>query len=259
MHRHEALVDDGVVVASCAVEIVERPAAKNLHPERFEVARANRDLRDGGRLFARRRLPAVHGQQPREAAAERHVGRDGRRLNASNTREALVEALEERAALLPRRVLLVRQREAHGEQVPGLHAHVHAIHVHEAPHHEACAGEQDERERELRHDEHACPASCAHPTASRPAAFLQHLVEIGLRHVQRGSEAEHDARAETHGGEKGEDLCVHRERNPVRLSDILRGRVEETDADIRQRQPQQAAKNRQQQALHEQLPDDAPA
>ena len=71
------------------------------------------------------------------------------------------------------------------------------------------------------------------PADARAAAFLQHLVDVGLRDVQRRRQAEDDAGAEADRGKIREDGAVHRELDPVRLADILRRGVEQPDADER--------------------------
>ena len=74
---------------------------------------------------------------------------------------------------------------------------IQAIQREEVAHHEARAGQQRERERELADDERAGPAADAHAGRPRAAAFLQNLVDVGLRDVQRRREPEDDAGAET--------------------------------------------------------------
>ena len=61
------------------------------------------------------------------------------------------------------------------------------------------------------------------------------------------------------GGEEREDGAVHPEVHVVRLADVLRRGIEQVDADDRQREAEDAADQRQQHALDEQLADDAPA
>ena len=75
IHRREPLVDDGGVVAGGAVELVEGATAQQLDPDRLEVARPDGNLGDHRRLLALLDVLAVHRQQAREAAAERHVWR----------------------------------------------------------------------------------------------------------------------------------------------------------------------------------------
>ena len=55
------------------------------------------------------------------------------------------------------------------------------------------------------------------------AAFLQHLVDVGLRDVQRRRQAEHDRRCRDRSAPKNANTDgVHRELDPVRLADVGR-------------------------------------
>jgi hypothetical protein len=77
--------------------------------------------------------------------------------------------------------------------------------------------------------------------------------------VQCRREAEDDAGRETDRDEEPEDGRVHRELDPIRLADVGNGAVEEPNPEDGERQAQRAAKEGQQDAFHEQLPDDAGA
>ena len=88
------------------------------------------------------------------------------------------------------------------------------------------------------------------------APFLEDLVDVGPRHLQRGREPEQDAGRQADEGHETEDREVHRELDPVRLADVRDGGVEQPDADVRQREAEQSAETREQRALDEQLPDD---
>ena len=107
------------------------------------------------------------------------------------------------------------------------------VEVQEAAHHEAGACQQHERQRELPDDQGAGPAPRAHAAGTGPSALLQHVVDVGLRNVQRRRQAEQDAGAERHGGEKSENGEIHREVNPRWLADVLGGGVEQAHADQR--------------------------
>ena len=95
---------------------------------------------------------------------------------------------------------------------------------------------------------------------SRSAAFLQHLVDVGLRDVQRRREAEDDAGAEADRGKNAKTRRVHRELDPVRLADVGVAR-RRTGGCRRPRARGRATPliDREQQAFDEQLTDDAPA
>ena len=114
---------------------------------------------------------------------KRQIARDGDRLNLGVGAQPLFETLVEREPLLDRRILAIGQHQLHGEQMRGLDADVESIQREEAAHHEAGAGQQHERQRELPDDERAGPPSRSHARRARAAALFQHFVHVGLRHV----------------------------------------------------------------------------
>ena len=258
MHRGEPLIDDRVFVTRGAVEIVESPAARDAHANRLEVSCTDHQLRHRLRLLAGRQRMSVDLQKASTPTAERHVRGDRAGLNAGDAGDPLIQAIEERLPPVGCRVFLRRQRQPHRQQLLGLDTDVEPVHVEEAADHQAGARQQHHRERELGDDQDARPAPGADAAASRTSALFQYFVEIGFRHVERRRQAEHDARAEADGGEEREDLRVHRELDPVGLADILRGGVEQADANVREAESEQTAQDREQYALDEQLPHDTP-
>ena len=75
------------------------------------------------------------------------------------------------------------------------------------------------------------PTASADAGGARSAAFLQHLVDVGLRDVKRGRQAEDHAGAQADRGQIAEYGAVHRELDPVGAADLLRGLVEQADPD----------------------------
>ena len=140
-----------------------------------------------------------------------------------------------------------------------LDADVHAIHREEAAQHQAGARQQHERERDLDDDQSARPAPRANAAGPGPAAFLEHLVHVGRRRVQRGSQSEDETGRQAHDQEEGERAPVHREHHPVGDADVLRLDAEPANPDDREQQADDAGDERQQNALDEQLADDLPA
>ena len=76
--------------------------------------------------------------------------------------QPLLEPLEERQALLGLVILPVGQRQLHRQQLRRVDAEIEPLQRQEAAHHEAGAGEQHERQRELDDDQRAGPAARAH-------------------------------------------------------------------------------------------------
>jgi hypothetical protein len=121
----------------------------------------------------------------------------------------------------------------------------------EALHHQPRAGEQHERERDLRHHERAPqpPAPRALP-AGTLAALLQSVVEVQARRFERRGDAEDDAGQERDGQRPAE----HREvdADALEAHEVLRADGDERpDAPPRDEQAEEAAEQREQQALRE--------
>ena len=165
------------MAASCPAvpsTLVEQTPAHELRAEGLEVSRPDRDERHNRRLLAGRApgvlRPAAAGSDRRRSAC---WSRPSRRLDTAEPGDALVEPVVERLSKLRRRILLVRQREAHREEVRRLDPQIEPVERQEAAHHEAGPGEQHQRQRQLDDDERAGPASGAHAAAATAAAVLQ--------------------------------------------------------------------------------------
>ena len=91
------------------------------------------------------------------------------------------------------------------------------------------------------------------------SAFLQDLVDVRLRDLQRRRQAEQDPGREADGGQVTEHDRIEGERHPVRLAGVGDCPIEQLDADGRQSQAQDTADEGEQRALDQQLPDDARA
>ena len=96
------------------------------------------------------------------------------------------------------------------------------------------------------HDQPACPAAGANAAGPGPAAFLQHLVNVGRRGVQCGNQPEDETGGQAHDEEEGERAPVHREHHPVGDADALRFEAEPPNPDDRQQQPHDTGDERQQ-------------
>ena len=77
--------------------------------------------------------------------------------------------------------------------------------------------------------------------------------------MQRRREPEDDAGGEANPEEEEQNSRIDRELHPVRFADVLRHRIEDADAYIRERHTGDPAEQREHHALDEQLPDDASA
>ena len=124
----------------------------------------------------------------------REVARGRDCLQCPDAAQSLAQAACEIVALLGRRILPIVQVDLKGQETLSFEAEVEGIEHEEAPHHEPGAREQHQRERDLHHEQTVRPAIRPDPTRPGTPPFFQHFVEARLRHVQRGSEPEDDAR-----------------------------------------------------------------
>ena len=147
------------------------------------------------------------------------------------------------------------ERDAHAEHAVGPDAGIHRLKAHDAAEHQPGADEEHERDRHLRDDERA--AKRAPPGRNRPAAFLN-----------RGREA-HAARqrgngADEHAG-RGRDPQREQQNGPVQRNLLRPGRElsgerdEQIHRDRREEEADDGAGERQQRALGQELPDQAPS
>ena len=235
---------------------VERTAADETDADRVEIGGADAQHRDRLRFVSRRCL-AVNLKLQESAAAKRLIAGGARPDDGAVGVQPLFHApheVEASGAI----VFARRQNEGHRQQARRFDADVHPVHVDEAAHHEPGAGEQHQRERQLRHNQRRRPAPSTYAARSRPSSLFEDFIDVGLGDVQRGRKAEHNSRQQADGEEEHEDVRVHVERHPVRLADVLRLAIEPPNAQIADAQTDDAADEREENALDEQLPDDAP-
>ena len=95
------------------------------------------------------------------------------------------------------------------------------------------------------------------PVPPRPPSWRT-LVDVPLRGVQRGCQTEDDPGGQTDRRHEGDDGPVHREFHVVRHADILHRRVGPPHARHRHAHICEAGDEREQDALHQQLPDNTP-
>jgi hypothetical protein len=165
-------------------------------------------------------------------------------------------AVELRAALL--RQLAPADVERGEQQVVGVEAGIEVDGVAQGAQEEARADEQHERERDLRDDERVAQAEAAQPGRRAAGVVLERRDEIGARGVERGGEAEDEARRERDGEREEQHARVDREIEQRRL---FRG--EEAGQQVgrpqRDDEPDAAAREREHDRFRDQLPHEPPA
>ena len=266
-----ALVDDrvAVAVAPSVVDVrvgrlrrrafvarLELAANEHRNPHRPEVARADR-VAVRVHLLARLGLIAFDGHRavPLVALEQTDV-RERHRLDAGLRRQPLDERFVQGGNPL-RRVAADRRRDVEGDQALRLDAEIDQPQILERADEEPGADEQQHRDRHLRHDERLAHADAA--ARHRADLILQRGREVRLRRTQRGRETE-----EKPGRERQREVeCEHAVID--RAGDHMRrlGRWQEPEQELRRprrdREPEPAADRGEQDALDEQLADDAAA
>ena len=259
VQRGEPLVDHRRFAAGHAVLDGQVAAALQRQPDGLEVVRIDRQHRHVRRLLALVERLAVDRELAQEAALHRRVAGDRHGFDFGIRIQPLLEPLVEGEPLLERGVFPLGKLQRHRRQLRGVDAEVEAVHRQEIAHHEARAREQDDGERQLGDHQRAGPPSRADAGAARSSALLEDLVDVGLRHVECRRQSEDDAGAEADQHEEPDHVAVDRELDPVGPADVLRGAIEQADANRGDAETSQAADRRQHHALDQQLADDAPA
>ena len=237
----------------------EHAPSPQRNPERVEEPRAHdpdvtpRTGLPAGRLIAFH-LEARGGP----VAAERHHRRAPDRSHARGGRERRQHLVEEGDPLRVRRVARRGKREVEGQDPVGVEPGVHALQPGEALHQQAGAGQERQRQCDLRDHQHATQALAPAVARAAAPAFLEHAVQIDRRGVHRRRQPEQQS------GQQRYDQREHHDRridpDLIRPGEIARvERGHRPDAPEGQPQAQHAAGEREQQALgqelaHESLP-----
>ena len=155
-----------------------------------------------------------HGAAP-TAAAEGHEVRGKHRLHAGQRLDALHDLLDAPESGVRRLVRLACHVEPHRHQRPGVEAELGGVQVLERADEQQRAHERDQRQRHLRHDQRAAEPRPAAAVAAR--AFLQRLVQIAARDLQRGKQPE-----DQRGDDRDERPCRAIDRQSTCQRDVIR-------------------------------------
>ena len=168
--RHR-LVDDARPRAVRCIALVEEASLEEPDLHGFEVA-GRHDADIGQRIFGFRRLPAFDRERERRRDADlvHRQRRDRRsRRHARSASQPLDDRFEKLHEPMPLAVLGRRQKHLRGDDVAGLEARVYLQQLRDAARHQPRANEQDQRKRDLDHDQPIQqPARSAAPCVARP-------------------------------------------------------------------------------------------
>jgi hypothetical protein len=198
------LVDDGHWLTAEAVLVRESAAANHANAHGFKVARA-----DGANVSVRPRI-AWRGHAPFDVerrgtakTAERQGHPGGSGFNARRIGKLLKGAVEKSDLLCGSVVLTLGQGQGSSHQSVGTETDVDILQFGQALEKDAGAGEQNQRQGELRHDQRAAEAMPAAASFSGAAALLQILLGIDERDLPGRRGAKNNGRSSgEQGGEK---------------------------------------------------------
>ncbi len=250
-------VDDDHPRRARDVALVEDAPGEDRDAQRLEIARRGDPLLGEG-LFAARILAPLDAEPPVGPSAERDVADQGCGLDARERLRALTHLAEEGGLLLRLRVAAGRQEEIAADHALGVETLVDGEQPVEAAQEQAGADEQGERERHLGHDERAAQALAGRPAGGPARAFFHHLGQVRPRGAQRREEAEEQPREEGQGQRETQDLRIDRGLGEPRHA-ARAERAQTRHAGPGHEHTAAAANERQQQALDQQLPHEAPA
>ena len=162
------------------------------------------------RLHVRWRIePFDADAQPAVLSAERQAARGPDGAHAGNRREPLFDLIEGGKALLVAPVAAPRQRHERCQHTIGREARLRLKQRLETAEGQACADEQDRRQRDLTDDERH-PKTTAHQTAGS-RAFLEHVVKFLAGEMPGGKEPEQEACRNRKGERESQDAQIESE------------------------------------------------
>ncbi len=247
----QALVDDDRLGPLLVVALVEGPARDDRDPHRGQVPVVD-DPRKGERILALRILDAGRPRAPGPVAPERQRVAQADGLDPGQRRHAPQRGVEVRGALgvrgEPARVV-----EAPGHRVLRLEAELHLQQAVEAAEEQARADQQHAGQGHLGHDERVARGGRRARGAALVGGARERLAAVAVREIERGQHAAREARERRQADRDGERQRVDARVLQQRDAEGLEARQAARGQDG-ERQPDERAGERQQQALHERLP-----
>ena len=248
----KCLVDDDDVRHTRTVALVEIAPGENRDPERGKVLRRDEMPVRLGTLAQRRERPAADRHRRRRlSASQRHAVGEGGRIAARQRRQTSIQLLvkgdEPRAVVACR-----RQRELGREDTARFESRPDLLQPREARQQQTDRNQQHERERDFGDEQAGSQAAAGSDrSASR---FLQRFVHIHARRLPGGQQADRQSGDERHGRGEAEsqriDPDLDRARNEIGSKGNQRGQ-----RPLRQQQAHRAAKDGEEHAFGDQLPD----
>ena len=191
-----------------------------------------------------------------ELRIEGDAGQDRSALDARKRRDSLQQLLLEGADRLILAVLVLGEHRLRHEDVAGIReAGAYREQAVQRADHEAGADDQDEGERDLRHDE---SGACASTRRGTRCAVLERFHQIRPAGVERGDDSRDDARGDGDTQREREHRAI--QSHLVEARDGPRSEGDErVETPGGEEHPERAADKRQQQRLGEELPQDPSA
>lgn len=185
-------VDDNRARRRFAVPLVDEPAFGDHGTKRPEVV-GGADAKQCVSNLARRLLPSFDREPPRVAdALERQRRSERDSLHSRKSADVGDNPIEEGRAFGSLRVLWLRQRNLHREQLVRVEAERHSVQVRQRSQHQACGEQQHQCGGHLQHDE-AIAELPGRPAYAAARVLLQRLCRRCASGLERGSYAEEHA------------------------------------------------------------------
>ena len=219
----------------------EIPAAGILDQCRPELVAGNARYRD----FAR--IPSPERRDARRRRGGLHTG---------DRRYALKCLLVEPVPVGGSVVVAGRKRDGRNQDVARVEPEIDPDQRDEAAHEQPGPQQQDQRDRDLGGDQRV--SQRPPPTGDAFAVALEALHQIPACAVERGRNPEQQRRQDGDSETEGERLAIQSELDFSRQRTLRKEPDERLDASIREEAARGGSKQSEEQALDQQLPDDAP-
>ena len=179
------LTDQTNFLSVGGVVFIEVTASQERHSPSLEISGSNLVTGHDRALLDWRNIAIAPRIKITTEANQRNIAADSRALETRNTAQ-LMQCLFNKT-LTRRRVGILRGRQCNRARpkILGTEADVLLTQADETRDEQRCAGQQRDRERDLRADEDFAEALLAHTAARAAAAFFQPINQIGVRTLKR--------------------------------------------------------------------------
>src|SRR5262249_52924199 len=168
------------------VVLIEFTARQKRHAPRLEISGGNVVTRRVGALFDWRHITIAARIKRPVAAIQRDVAADGRALQTGHIAQSVERLFDETLTRWRVRILRNRQGDRASPKILRTKADVLLIQANETGDEQRSAGQECDRERDLRANQDFAEALLPHAAAAPASALFQSVNQIGMRSLKRG-------------------------------------------------------------------------